>query len=81
MNKVYGKTIYLSAIIFAVIASYALTYRYFPVEPDASSSPLIWRAFLTEGITAFKDWKPTPDNWYFTVYPINFIFFNLISDD
>ncbi|MEA9392435.1 hypothetical protein SJI19_18120 [Acerihabitans sp. TG2] len=73
--------IYFSASIFAMIISYFLTYRYFPIEPDAANSSLVWRGFLTEGFSVFRDWAPTPDNWYFTIYPFNFIFFSLYSDD
>lgn len=67
--------------IFALAVAYFITSRYFPIEPDVANSPLVWRGLLAEGLAIFKDWAPTPDNWYFTVYPINFIFFALLSDD
>lgn len=75
------RMIWLLLIAFTFVASWYLTFRYFPFEPDVANSPLVWRGFLTEGFSVFKDWYPTPDNWYFTVYPINFIFFSLLSSD
>ncbi|XBS70892.1 hypothetical protein ABK905_07435 [Acerihabitans sp. KWT182] len=80
-SKIYSALIFLSAMVIAGGLSYTLTFRYFSIEPDVANSPLVWRAFLTEGFSAFKDWAPTPDNWYFTTFPINFIFFALLSDD
>lgn len=73
--------IYIIAIASAITFSWILTNRYFPVEPDVANSPLVWRALLDEGLSVFKDWAPTPDNWYFTVYPINFVFFILTGSD
>ncbi|EFW4072445.1 gtrI, partial [Shigella flexneri] len=58
-----------------------LTTRYFPVEPDVANSPIVWRHILENGISSIHDWKPTVDNWYFTVYPINFLFYMLLGDD
>ncbi|KAB8313813.1 hypothetical protein EH228_00155 [Erwinia endophytica] len=83
MFKINSKKaiIFLLLLIACLISSYVLTARYFPVEPDAANSPLVWRAFLTEGFSAFKDWAPTPDNWYFTTYPMNFFFFALMGND
>lgn len=73
--------IFLSLLASSLIFSYLITSRYFPVEPDAANSPLVWRAFIAEGFSAFKDWQPTPDNWYFTTYPFNFLFFGLLNYD
>jgi hypothetical protein len=72
---------WLLIILLSFAASWYLTFRYFPFEPDVANSPLVWQGFLREGFSVFRDWFPTPDNWYFTVYPINFIFFSLLSSD
>ena len=72
---------FLLLLIIAIGGSYFLTMRYFALDPDSANSPLVWRAFLTEGFSAFKDWAPTPDNWYFTTYPVNFLFFALMGND
>lgn len=72
---------YLLIVVCTIIISYILTLRYFPIEPDVANSPIVWRAFLSEGFSAFKDWSPTSDNWYFTTFPVNFVFFILLSDD
>lgn len=58
-----------------------ITTRYFPVEPDVVNSPLVWRHIVENGLTAIHDWKPTIDNWYFTVYPVNFLIFSVLGDD
>jgi hypothetical protein len=75
------KLTWIGITLFTLAASCFLTFRYFPYEPDVANSPIVWRAFLSEGFSVFRDWLPTPDNWYFTVYPINFIFFTLLSSD
>lgn len=73
-----------SLLILSVISSLFLvwiTTRYFPVEPDVVNSPIVWRHILDNGISAIQDWNPTVDNWYFTVYPVNFLVFSLLGDD
>ncbi|CRY65249.1 Uncharacterised protein [Yersinia kristensenii] len=50
-------------------------------DADAANSPIVWRAFLDRGFSAFQDWRPTFDNWYFTVYPVNFLLFFILGDD
>lgn len=80
-TKNFDVFIYFAVTISSIICAYFLTKRYFPIEPDAANSPLVWRAMLENGFSVIKDWEPTPDNWYFTVYPINFLFFFLLSDD
>lgn len=50
-------------------------------DADAANSPLVWREFLDKGWYVFSQWKPTFDNWYFTVYPVNFILFLVFGDD
>ncbi|CAK9886367.1 MAG: hypothetical protein XXXJIFNMEKO3_02795 [Candidatus Erwinia impunctatus] len=71
----------VAVVLFSLFSVAFLTEHYFPIEPDVANSPLVWRMFLSEGFTAFKDWRPTPDNWYFTTYPINFLFFALSGSD
>ncbi|WP_343553180.1 hypothetical protein [Pantoea sp.] len=80
-SQLTNRLMWLFVIIVTFAASWFLTFRYFPFEPDVANSPLVWRAFLDEGFSVLRDWKPTPDNWYFTVYPINFLFYTLFSSD
>jgi len=49
-------------------------------DPDAANSPIVWKEFLEYGFAAFNHWRPTFDNWYFTVYPVNFFFFYILND-
>lgn len=58
-----------------------LTSHYFPINADYANSPLVWREFISRGSDAFFDWKPTPDNWYFSVYPVHFALFYILNDD
>lgn len=81
MSKINRFYFFIIILILTFWVAYGLTSRYFPIEPDAANSSLVWRALLAEGISVFKDWAPTPDNWYFTVYPINFLFFLLTGND
>lgn len=76
-NKITSIIMY--AISFSFLAF--IISRYFPINSDYANSPLVWREFLDKGVSSFFDWRPTPDNWYFTVYPINFAIFFLLGDD
>ncbi|RDY34237.1 hypothetical protein DVJ82_017945 [Escherichia coli] len=67
-------------LIVAFTICLLLTFIYIPVEPDVANSPLVWRAFLDEGFKVLVDWKPTPDSWYFTIYPLHFLLFLFMDD-
>lgn len=67
--------------IFSLAMITFLTSRYFPIEADVVNSPIVWRTLSESGLDFYKDWKPTVDNWYFTVYPVNFLFFSILGDD
>lgn len=81
MLKNKSKYVYIAGLIFSAFFVTWLTFRYFPVEPDSANSPIVWRAFITSGFYALDQWSPTIDNWYFTVYPVNFIVFYLLGND
>lgn len=66
---------FLSMAVFTIVSW--LAARYFPVEPDVANSPIVWKEISDNGFSFIKYWKPTSDNWYFTVYPLNFLFFYL----
>lgn len=68
-------------LIFCTLVSFILVNRYMLIEPDVANSPLVWREFTHSGFKAFSDWYPTPDNWYFTAYPIHFLLFFLTGSD
>lgn len=73
--------LYLIFSLTSIFIAYILTYRYFLYNPDIANSPLVWRAFLKDGFSVFQDWNATQDNWYFTTFPINFLFFKLLDND
>lgn len=69
-------------VSFLITLFLAARYSYLWVgDADAANSPIVWRAFLEKGFSAFHEWKPTFDNWYFTVYPINFLLFFAFGSD
>ena len=73
------KNLTLSLLSFCTIIF--LTSRYLPIETDALNSPIVWREVSEHGFGVLKSWYATPDNWYFTVYPINFFFYLLFGND
>jgi hypothetical protein len=82
ISNIRGMWIIFYAISFC--ASLYLTSRHsylWSGDADAANSPIVWRAFLERGWDAFNQWQPTFDNWYFTVYPLNFAIFFLLGDD
>lgn len=82
ITNIRGMWIIFYAISFCV--SLYLTSRHsylWSGDADAANSPIVWRAFLERGWDAFHQWQPTFDNWYFTVYPVNFTLFFLLGDD
>lgn len=72
-KEIDKKNIFLYIVGFAVCI--ILAAMYMPMEPDVANSPLVWQEFKTHGFSTFTDWKPTPDSWYFTIYPIHFLLF------
>lgn len=78
MKKKYLIT---SLYLFLCMVSISLVSRYFPIEADVVNSPIVWRSIVSNGSLFFHDWKPTVDNWYFTVYPIHFLLFYLLGED
>lgn len=80
LNKKVNLTdVYIYLLSFIIIC--IITSRYFPIEPDVANSPIVWRELSEHGFSAFKNWRPTIDNWYFTVYPFNFLLFFIFDDD
>ncbi len=85
MNRLFDSRAFWSFLyLLSFCVSLYLTSRYsylWSVDADAANSPMVWRAFLDRGWEAFTQWQPTFDNWYFTVYPVNFTLFFLLGDD
>ncbi|MBI0276832.1 hypothetical protein I6H07_13700 [Hafnia alvei] len=85
MNKLSdSRAFWLFLYLISFCVSLYLTSRYsylWSGDADAANSPLVWRAFLDRGWESFTQWQPTFDNWYFTVYPLNFALFFLLGDD
>lgn len=78
-----GNAIYYMACALSCIVTIFLTSRFsftWVTNADSANSPIMWNEFLQYGFSAFKHWGPTFDNWYFTVYPINFLLFYIFND-
>lgn len=82
-KKIIDYTYYTMCILSCIITIY-LTSRFsmkWITDPDAANSPIVWKEFLDYGFSAFNHWKPTFDNWYFTVYPVNFLLFFIFDNN
>ncbi len=77
--RIKGMTILFLLLSFLMICK--IISFYFPIEGDAANSPVVWREFTEHGFSALASWRPTPDNWYFTIYPVSFLMFWLFGND
>lgn len=75
------KTYRILLVAISICAITFLTTRYFSPNGDYANSSLVWRMYLQNGYQAFFDWRPTPDTWYFTVYPLHFLLFYILGND
>ncbi|MDK9585758.1 hypothetical protein [Lelliottia wanjuensis] len=72
------------ALFLTFVCIYFLTERYFrsTVNADFANSSLVWRSIHDNGFAnTLKDWRPTPDSWYFSVYPVHFLLFWITQSD
>ncbi|HCA7079838.1 TPA: hypothetical protein MX214_002992 [Citrobacter sedlakii] len=78
-NKLFYFACFISCLITIFLTS-RFSYTWI-TDPDSANSPIMWKEFLSHGFSAFNNWKPTFDNWYFTVYPLNFLLFFIFNDN
>lgn len=57
-----------------------LEHLYFNIDADGVNAPVVWIEIQKRGFSALSDWYPTPDNWYFTLYPIYFLMYFITGD-
>lgn len=84
MKMINNKREFSATFVFFVIMAaiiYFLTDRYLFVEADVANSPLVLREFALHGISVLKDWTPTVDSWYFTIYPVHWVIFKIAGSD
>ncbi|MFP1792508.1 hypothetical protein ACLEDP_08135 [Lonsdalea quercina] len=67
------------SIFSGVIISFFLTKYYFVIDSDTLNSAIVWHEIELHGWNVMKNWIPTPDNWYFSSYPIHFLFFSIFG--
>lgn len=67
------------SIALSLIISLTLTNKYFVADSDTLNSVIVWHEIQLHGLSIMNQWTPTPDNWYFSVYPIHFLFFSLFG--
>lgn len=67
----------LACIIIGIAASVWVVNLNFVIDSDVSNSAIVWHEISKNGWSIIKKWRATPDNWYFTVYPIHFLLFKL----
>lgn len=58
-----------------------MTSRYIFIDSDSANSSLVWREVLNGDLQFYKNWRPTVDNWYFSIYPLHFLLFLLLNND
>lgn len=81
MNTHHKKNYFLLFFV-SVISIYLSTYlssKYFKLDGDTINSALVWSEFQNDGISAIRNWIPTEDNWYLSVYPIHFIIYMIFG--
>lgn len=70
-------------LVFMSIIGLALSYltvnATFIINADVSNSPVVWDEINKHGIGILHDWLATPDNWYFSNYPIHFLAFSIFG--
>ncbi|HGA3340250.1 TPA: hypothetical protein ACIR6E_001192 [Enterobacter roggenkampii] len=62
-------------LLLCAISVLYLSYLYFRIDADGVNGPVVWLEFKEQGFKSLSDWNPTPDNWYFTLYPVYFLFY------
>ncbi len=64
-------------IIIGVLLSYYFVSINFSADNDVANSAIVWHEIEQYGFSVLSQWRPTPDNWYFSTYPIHFLIFEL----
>ncbi|MEG3136191.1 hypothetical protein SC206_21750 [Rouxiella sp. T17] len=67
----------ISCLVLGLIVSIWVVNLNFTVDADVANSSIVWHEIQQHGWSVMKNWLPTPDNWYFSVYPIHFLLFEL----
>lgn len=72
---------FITLITLCSLVSIYLSFLYFGIDADGVNAPVVWMEFKHHGFTALKDWLPTPDNWYFTLYPVYFLMYFITGNN
>ena len=73
------KSIEIVILLLCAISISYLSYIYFRIDADGVNGPVVWLEFKEHGFKSLTDWNPTPDNWYFTLYPVYFLFYLILG--
>ena len=73
------KSIEIVILLLCAISISYLSYIYFRIDADGVNGPVVWLEFKEHGFKSLTDWNPTPDNWYFTLYPVYFMFYLILG--
>ncbi|EOY5405590.1 glycosyltransferase [Cronobacter sakazakii] len=80
MEKIIkSRTSRYAIIIACILISILITRKYMPYDSDIVNSQIFWPDFLKSGMSVFKDWIPTVDSWYLSVYPLHFLFYYIFG--
>jgi len=61
-----------------ILACFFVHLHYQP-DSDIANSAVTWHEVSRKGLSSLNDWRPTPDNWYFSVYPVNYLVFYIFG--
>lgn len=81
MSNITVRASKIALITLSICVIVFLTSRYFSPNADYANSSLVWRMIMQNGYQALFDWRPTPDSWFFTVYPLHFLLFYILGND
>jgi len=70
--------LFINCIAGLILAYFFVHFHYQP-DSDIANSAVTWDEVSRNGIASLKDWRPTPDNWYFSAYPFNYLAFYIFG--
>lgn len=73
------KLFFLINLIAGVFLAWFYVHIHYQPDSDIANSAITWYEVSSNGLSSLKNWRPTPDNWYFSVYPINYLVFYLFG--
>lgn len=71
--------LYSASIIVALYLSLKVILEWMRIDADTSLPLILWHGVHTHGLAWLKDFVFTPDNWLFSIIPVDFLGFTLLG--